>query len=822
MAVYYKFKSAKDYDSIPIDSHFISVLNLKERIFESKHLGRGNDHDLEVTNAQTNEEYLDEAMLIPKNTSVLVRRVPGRFRMPNVTQPEESKVENKPEADLPNVNFTSFSNATNMEPPEWDDEFGHDLYTTIPEVSLAQASNGIGEDLPPSKADEDNKIRALIETPALDWQSQGAEGFGSGRGFGRGGRMMGGRGFGRFGERKTPPQGYVCHRCKVPGHFIQHCPTNGDHSFDIRKVTAPTGIPKTMLMANPDGNIVLPSGAVGVLQPNEAAFEKAMEGIPSTRFFGDLPPEFHCPLCKDVMKDAVLTSIRDYLISKSICVCGVRDVLADDLLPNKTLRDTINRIMSSTNSSGDNAGSAFQAQDMESSRCLQPKVASPTQSAAVKEEHMSPTSVKETPKPKETENVEKLTNPPSQPLIQQTSDNLKIAKVPDISEATHESASAREPAFHGTAPPAEEEVQQKLAAIEVKKKKKKKMTRLPINGTDMQTMQWRTPQDFAADSYMMPMAHPPYNPYWNGMQPGFQPGFQPGMDGYMGPFGGGMPYNMGYGVGPMDMPFPGPVPHDPYMAQNLMYPNPMMPPQRNLGRGGNIRPPPMTREEFEARKADGRRKHEIGRLGEREIPKDRDHCREVSSNMNASSMKSKPNSAPNRREPSEERYERDRERERERHPNNDYDHHRPHHSRGGGGSSKRKPEHSHHQRPESSSSKPSDNAVLSPQKPSSSSSAAVAAASASHKSSVFARISFPEKGGAELIKKRKRSPEPKPSSKESSARPVYGEVASSSSMGRKSQAEYESSDEDRHFKRKPSRYREKERDSVSHSNSRHR
>ena len=57
MAVYYKFKSAKDYDSISIDGHFISVANLKERIFESKHLGRGTDFDLVVTNAQTNEGW---------------------------------------------------------------------------------------------------------------------------------------------------------------------------------------------------------------------------------------------------------------------------------------------------------------------------------------------------------------------------------------------------------------------------------------------------------------------------------------------------------------------------------------------------------------------------------------------------------------------------------------------------------------------------------------------------------------------------------------------------------------------------------------------
>lgn len=45
-----------------------------------------------------------------------------------------------------------------------------------------------------------------------------------------------------------------------------------------------------------------------------------------------------------------------------MCVCGVTDVLADDLLPNKTLRDTINRILESGNSSAENAGSMYQVQ----------------------------------------------------------------------------------------------------------------------------------------------------------------------------------------------------------------------------------------------------------------------------------------------------------------------------------------------------------------------------------------------------------------------------------------------------------------------------
>lgn len=51
------------------------------------------------------------------------------------------------------------------------------------------------------------------------------------------------------------------------------------------------------------------------------------------------------------------SGIRDQIISKSRCVCGATDVLADDLLPNKTLRDTINRILEAGNDSTENAGS---------------------------------------------------------------------------------------------------------------------------------------------------------------------------------------------------------------------------------------------------------------------------------------------------------------------------------------------------------------------------------------------------------------------------------------------------------------------------------
>jgi E3 ubiquitin-protein ligase RBBP6 len=51
---------------------------------------------------------------------------------------------------------------------DWD-EFGNDLYS-IPDQLPVQLSNMVPEATPTNKDDEDSKIKALIDTPALDWQ----------------------------------------------------------------------------------------------------------------------------------------------------------------------------------------------------------------------------------------------------------------------------------------------------------------------------------------------------------------------------------------------------------------------------------------------------------------------------------------------------------------------------------------------------------------------------------------------------------------------------------------------------------------------------
>lgn len=114
MSVHYKFKSALDFDTISFDGLHISVADLKREIISKKKLGKTQDFDLQITNAQTKEgiaprthplgqhqivgkyivvywvigfwfwfdctEYSDDSCLIPKNTSLIIARVPLMVR----------------------------------------------------------------------------------------------------------------------------------------------------------------------------------------------------------------------------------------------------------------------------------------------------------------------------------------------------------------------------------------------------------------------------------------------------------------------------------------------------------------------------------------------------------------------------------------------------------------------------------------------------------------------------------------------------------------------------------------------------------------------
>lgn len=55
MSVHYKFKSAREFDTVTFDGLHISVRDLKKGILHQKRIGKNTDFDLQVTNAQTKE-----------------------------------------------------------------------------------------------------------------------------------------------------------------------------------------------------------------------------------------------------------------------------------------------------------------------------------------------------------------------------------------------------------------------------------------------------------------------------------------------------------------------------------------------------------------------------------------------------------------------------------------------------------------------------------------------------------------------------------------------------------------------------------------------
>ncbi|XP_050235809.1 E3 ubiquitin ligase PARAQUAT TOLERANCE 3-like [Mercurialis annua] len=496
MGIRYKFASAKDFNEISIIGNFVTVSEFKKKVYESQYKSKKNDKyatknglclgtdlDFIVTNAQTNEPYDNDSCLIPNHTYVLLRRIPGNRRRQVIDTSTIMLLERQiPLSSRKNLASTNVENSGS----------GLSSSSTVTSVSLAKSSQNSGflcNDVLGNGTnrvaefdgadDEDSRIKSLINTPAMDWR--GVEGGGS---------------YARIGsglEMKTPHEGYVCRRCNVSGHFIQHCPTNGDPSYDFKRMMK---------------NVAAP-----VLQQSEAAFDMEVGGLPTTKkrswCASDVPAEFLCSLCKQVMKDAVLTSkccfnsfcdkcIRDHLMnSKLNCVCGATQILTDSLIPNLTLRETINRILASGISSSSSSGNS--------------KVSSVVQSAAELPEcgkKPLPVSMRDVGNKRKLCDASQSTN--------------------DISVATVGSMRLEEATSRGSSLQAEELQQKAGSAVEVQQKavsgekaKKKRKT--------------RNTEDVAAESYTMPNASYGYSPHWVGYNPYYYSGG--GYNPFCSPFG---------------------------------------------------------------------------------------------------------------------------------------------------------------------------------------------------------------------------------------------------------------------------------------------
>jgi hypothetical protein len=78
MSIHYKFKSGKEFSSVPCDTPHLALSELRRLVAEQRGLdANAPDYDLAMTDAQTGEAYDDDGnFLVPRNSSVIVRRRP--------------------------------------------------------------------------------------------------------------------------------------------------------------------------------------------------------------------------------------------------------------------------------------------------------------------------------------------------------------------------------------------------------------------------------------------------------------------------------------------------------------------------------------------------------------------------------------------------------------------------------------------------------------------------------------------------------------------------------------------------------------------------
>uniref|UniRef100_A0A8C5DVY3 DWNN domain-containing protein n=1 Tax=Gouania willdenowi TaxID=441366 RepID=A0A8C5DVY3_GOUWI len=73
--IHYKFISKLEYKTVTFSGLHITLTELKTQIMTKERL-KSRHCDLQITDAQTLEEYLDDEVHIPRHSSVIVRRTP--------------------------------------------------------------------------------------------------------------------------------------------------------------------------------------------------------------------------------------------------------------------------------------------------------------------------------------------------------------------------------------------------------------------------------------------------------------------------------------------------------------------------------------------------------------------------------------------------------------------------------------------------------------------------------------------------------------------------------------------------------------------------
>ncbi|KAF5302547.1 hypothetical protein FQR65_LT00919 [Abscondita terminalis] len=296
MSVHYKFKSALEYDTVTFDGLHISVRDLKNSIMQQKRIGKSTDFDLQVTNAQTKEIYDSDEVLIPKNTSLLIARIPS----------------------------------AQTKPKTWEGYGGNS--SPVPKIDDGGPVSK-AMDLSTLDASEEDKIKAMMSQSTQDYDPSNYLKI-------RGANQMG-----------AVPPNYRCFKCHQGGHWIKDCPlSQGTESIEIKKST---GIPRSFMVPvegpQVPGAMMTPNGSFAVpVLDHKAKTPEIPEDLLCSLCSDLLTDAVMIPCCGDSYCDECIRSCLLESEEHECPACHERDISPGTLIPNRYLRNSVANFKSTT------------------------------------------------------------------------------------------------------------------------------------------------------------------------------------------------------------------------------------------------------------------------------------------------------------------------------------------------------------------------------------------------------------------------------------------------------------------------------------------
>lgn len=346
--ILYKFRSATTFEALPLPGSAARLFDVKKAIVKANKLDTGSmEFDLSVRNADTNEEYADESMLLPRGTRIIVQRLPSSKGMGFLARMARNEYAGAGGGAMG-------GNASHQQ------QHSSNFYTID-----SRTRENEEEEFVQSSAESELAALQAVTNMQTEGPTMTGGAMGGGHRGGRGGPPAGMGG---------PPSKPNFHHNKGGANYRPNAdPELREQEKKLLPKKRATGIPRTFLnlSAPPptDGNKEGgESEQTPTLQPNRLGFAELVnrgggqsENTTGTRRDLDyalkitsttVPEHLQCAICHSVVKNAMLlpwdtegrtvceTCIRDALAQNGFrCpLTGMEGVSPDDLIPNVGLR----------------------------------------------------------------------------------------------------------------------------------------------------------------------------------------------------------------------------------------------------------------------------------------------------------------------------------------------------------------------------------------------------------------------------------------------------------------------------------------------------